>query len=607
MGLFGFFDINRGPNSAVSGREEISRYAAGLHGAGEPVQNAYQSAQGSCRAQYGLVDGELTIALQGAPLWRSATTSAATPESIVKRYRSEGTAALAKLAGRFALAIFDVNANRLVLAIDPMGIERLTYAVKKDFVVFGTSAEAVAHCPLVASRINKQAVFDYLMMHMIPAPATIFENVAKLRPSTCAIAEGGRLRIERYWTPTFEERPKHSFAALKTELFDSLRSAVRDANPNEASGAFLSGGLDSSTVAGILSEVGPKPAKTFSIGFGYPDYDELSYARIANSRFGCKGHEYTIHGDDIVESFGRIAQIYDEPFGNSSALPAYYCARLAKQHGVDHLFAGDGGDEIFAGNSRYAEQQIFEHYRRVPAFMRKGLLEPIVNRWPRSIDLWPVRKARGYIEKANIPLPERLETWNIAQRLGAEAMLHEDIRSSINVRAPFSGMQEVWDSTPSNSLLNHMLYYDWHYTLADNDLRKVEAVCALAGVKVSYPMLHPAVVDMSTHISPDAMMPGSQLRHFYKQAVTGFLPDEIINKKKHGFGLPFGLWLQESKPLRDLIHGNLSNLRKRGVIRDSFIDRLLSLHTQDDARYYGVFLWVLAMLEQWFDAHRVTV
>jgi len=269
--------------------------------------------------------------------------------------------------------------------------------------------------------------------------------------------------------------------------------------------------------------------------------------------------------------------------------------------------AGDGGDELFAGNSRYAEQTVFEHYQRVPRALRSGILEPLVGHWPRALDFWLTRKARGYIEKANVPLPARLESWNVAQRLGVGEMLHPDRIAGVNIHRPFAAMQEVWDSTPSEHVLHRMLYYDWQYTLADNDLRKVETMCALAGIRVSYPMLHPAVVEMSTRVPPSIMMPGTRLRDFYKQAARGFLPDAIIDKKKHGFGLPFGLWLKESAPLRDLVYGNLNSLRNRGLIRESFIDRLLNLHDAEDARYYGVFLWVLAMLEQWFQEHKVTV
>jgi asparagine synthase (glutamine-hydrolysing) len=164
-------------------------------------------------------------------------------------------------------------------------------------------------------------------------------------------------------------------------------------------------------------------------------------------------------------------------------------------------------------------------------------------------------------------------------------------------------MQALWDSAPANNALDRMLYYDWQYTLADNDLRKVETMSELAGVRVSYPMLHPDVVDLSMRVPPDLMMPGTRLRDFYKRATTGFLPDEIIHKKKHGFGLPFGLWLQETPRLRAQIDGNLAALRSRRIIAPQFIDRLLDLHGQQDAKYYGVFIWVLAMLEQWLTEH----
>jgi asparagine synthase (glutamine-hydrolysing) len=151
-----------------------------------------------------------------------------------------------------------------------------------------------------------------------------------------------------------------------------------------------------------------------------------------------------------------------------------------------------------------------------------------------------------------------------------------------------------------------MLYYDWQYTLADNDLRKVETMSALAGVRVSYPMLHPDAVDVALAVPPRLMMPGMELRSFYKRAMRGFLPEEIISKKKHGFSLPFGLWLQDSPRLREQIHDNLSSLKSRRVIRPTFIDRLLDLHEGEDARHYGVFVWVLAMLEQWFHEHSVS-
>jgi len=167
-------------------------------------------------------------------------------------------------------------------------------------------------------------------------------------------------------------------------------------------------------------------------------------------------------------------------------------------------------------------------------------------------------------------------------------------------------MDEVWDAAPCRDAVNKMLFYDWQYTLADNDLRKVETMAELAGVRVSYPMLDPRVIDVATRVPPHVMLPGTKLRHFYKQAMAGFLPDEIINKPKHGFGLPFGLWLQDSPALRELIFGNLRDLQARHIVHPDLLNRLLHLHGQEDAEYYGVFVWVLAMLEQWLKEQRLS-
>jgi asparagine synthase (glutamine-hydrolysing) len=551
---------------------------------------------------------QVSAALQGRPRWKGEPESEAGPvtaERVLRAFLDGGPNFLQSLDGSFALAILDPAQGYVLLAIDRMGIERLAYAMRPGELLFSTSAETVARSLPGPPRLNSQALFSYLFFHMVPAPQTIFEGVSKLPAGHAAEFRDGRIKVFRYWNPGIVDNGRGDETQLKAELHQSLKAAVRDARPGPATGAFLSGGLDSSTVAGVLSEVGTRPAKTFSIGFGYADYDELGYARIANRHFGCEGHEYTVHGADIAESFPRIARAYDEPFGNSSALPAYYCARLAKDAGVDHLLAGDGGDELFAGNSRYADQQVFEWYGHVPGFMRRGLLEPALAAVPQSFNPWLIRKARGYVEKATVPLPARLETWNFVYRLGPAEILDPGFLDAIDPWDPFAQMQRTWDEAPCRSTLNKMLFYDWRYTLADNDLRKVQTMCELAGVKVSYPMLHADVVEFSCRVPPDLKMPGRKLRHFYKQSMSGFLPDEIIHKKKHGFGLPFGLWLQESAQLRQLIFDNLSSLRARGMIRPEFIDRLLDLHGDEDARYYGVFIWVLAMLEQWLREHEL--
>lgn len=607
MHLFGFIGPPRGAYSFA----EMLHYGRSVAGGSDPVASradaplpfAFWGAQSAFEAG-------VTVILTGEPLWRRGAspqlTGSDAARAVLKSYRENGKAVLERLAGRFSLAVIDEADHRALLAIDSMGIGRLSYASVGDGVVAGSSAEAVARFPGRNARIDHQSLADYLMLHMVPAPRTIFADVRKLRPAGCLVLERGSVSEQRYWNVQFEETTSAAFEPLRGELMESLRTAVKDCAPGYESGAFLSGGLDSSTVAGVMSMIGPQPTRTFTIGFGYPDYDETNYSRVANARFGCVGHEYVVTGDDIAAGLPLIAQAYDEPFGNSSALPVYFCSRLAREHGVTHLLAGDGGDELFAGNSRYAEQEVFERYRRVPPFVRLALIEPALRAWPECLAFRLVRKGRGYVEKASVPLPARLETWNLLHRLGHRSVMHEEMLRAIDPQATFGSMQELWDSAPAESTLNHMLFYDWQYTLSDNDLRKVETMSALAGVRVSYPMLHPAIVELSMRVPPQLKMSGARLRHFYKRAMAGFLPDEIINKKKHGFGLPFGLWLQESTRLREQVDDSLASLGSRRIIRPEFLDQLRHLHGQQDARYYGVFIWVLAMLEQWMQEHRIS-
>jgi asparagine synthase (glutamine-hydrolysing) len=442
---------------------------------------------------------------------------------------------------------------------------------------------------------------------MIPSPDTVFEGVRKIPPATAMLLRGEVLSEYHYWQPDFLEPPQQveSFAALKESLHDALAAGISAARPDERTGAFLSGGLDSSTVTGYLGKVTSRPPKTFSIGFGIDDYDELRYARIANAHFRCDPHEYEVRPEDIVDQFAAIAAEYDEPFGNASALPTLCCARLARNNGVDQLLAGDGGDELFAGNKRYAEQLIFERYQRVPRALRCGVVEPVLRATPAALRVWLARKALNYIAQANVPLPDRLESWNFLYRLGLDTVLHPDFAAAVDPSGPATSMRRVYAASPSRSLVNRMLHYDWRFTLADNDLRKVGSMCELAGIRVSYPMLHPDVIDVALRVSPRQKMRGTQLRTFYKRAMADFLPAEIIAKTKHGFGLPFGIWLQRSSRLAELINDNLASLRARRIIRPEYLDRLIQLHGQDDASYYGVMIWTLAMLEQWFREHRI--
>lgn len=547
----------------------------------------------------------LLAGIAGSPEWRGAGSGAhGIAHNVLHAYRTLGVRCLESLYGDFALAISDASTQTVLLAIDRLGVQKLAYAVTKNGVSFSSSAAEVARREQMSGQLRPQAFFDFLLLHMIPSPQTVYENVFKLRAGTAALIQNGKAKVTHYWRPAFVEAGrKESFDDLKSSLHSSLRNAVAASKPDNATGAFLSGGLDSSTVAGVLAQVRGGSARTFSIGFGVDAYDELKYARIASRHFGTQGTEYNVTPDDIVTALPIIAGAYDEPFGNSSAVPTYFCARLAATHGVTHLLAGDGGDELFGGNERYARQRVFEPYLAIPKSLRLGLIEPLFGRGDTEVGFLPLRKLRSYIQQARIELPERLESWNLMYRTDLATMFDQEYLASINPREPLSIMREVYDAAPANSLLNKLLYFDWQYTLADNDLRKVGTMCELAGVRVSYPMLDDGVLDLSLRVPPQLKMKGAELRTFYKRAMIGFLPPQILNKHKHGFGLPFGVWLKSHRRLADLIFTLLTDLKSRRLVRQDFLDQLIDRQRSGEPGYFGSAIWDLAMLEAWLSRH----
>jgi asparagine synthase (glutamine-hydrolysing) len=430
----------------------------------------------------------------------------------------------------------------------------------------------------------------------------VYAGVSKLPAATYLVNDGGRIRLERYWHPRFDRPATQDMDALSREVVAALGRAVvaSDIEPAERTGSFLSGGLDSSTVTGLLAVSARQASPAFSVGFGVEEFNELAYARIASQRFHCPHFEYQVTAGDVVEIVPRIAAAYDEPFGNSSALPTFCCARLAKEHGVDHLLAGDGGDELFGGNERYVRQKVFEHYTRLPGWSRKFLLQPLADRLDPETSPFPLRKLSSYVRQARVPLPERYESWNMIYREGSAEVFDPDLVATVDTSYHLRKMREAWDECPSDDLLDRMLWYDWKFTLADNDLRKVTRMCELAGVRVSFPMLDEDVVDLSLRVPSHAKIEGNDLRSFFKKAVRELLPREIIDKKKHGFGLPFGVWLKEHGPLQELVYDSLNALKSRHLLNRNFIERVASEHRQGHASYYGYAIWDLMMLEQWF-------
>lgn len=534
----------------------------------------------------------------------NAEVSANPAAELAQAYRAKGPEALSQLRGRFSFCVVDHSKNRVLAGTDRFGQHPVYFAPLPDNegIVIASSASAVLAHPSLNTELIHQGIYSYVYFHMVPSPVSVYKGVSKLPAAHYLSYSNGQLNTQPWWVPTFHEHNSHNEKALEQELKHLLRESVRNAGgTGDHVGAFLSGGLDSSTVVGMLSEIREDTARAFSIGFSAEGYDEMAFARTTAKHFGVELNEYYVTPEDVVKALPLVATSYDEPFGNSSALPAYFCAKMARESGIKHLLAGDGGDEFFAGNERYAKQQVFENYQHIPGFLRTGLLEPLIRLLPDAVPLAP--KARSYIEQANTPLPDRMQSYNFLHRHAASDIFTADFLSDVNTEEPLALQRAIYHRPDAANTQNRMLYLDWQYTLADNDLRKVSQMCALAGVDVSYPMLDDALVEFSCTVPSKIKLHNGELRRFYKNALRGWLPDTTINKSKQGFGLPFGVWMREHQPLREMAYDNLLRLKQRGYLQPTFIDQTIELHRSGHASYYGELVWILTVFELWVAAH----
>src|SRR6266849_9012887 len=409
--------------------------------------------------------------------------------ALAQGYARKGTGVLTALSGACALAILDGRGGEAVLAIDRMGTRPLCYSVVAGALVFGSTLDAISAFPGSAAEINRQAIYDYVYFHMVPGPHTVHAGRHRLLPGCFLTWRNGELEIRPYWEMRYVENEKRPMLELKKDFLAVLREGVREAVQDGTVGTFLSGGTDSSTIAGILGEVTGKPARTYSIGFEAQGYDEMRYARIAARHFGTRHHEYYVTPADVVSAIPRIAEVCDQPFGNSSAVPTYFCAKLAKDDGVDVLLGGDGGDELFGGNERYAKQYLYSLYSDLPRALRKGLIEPAAFLPP---EIGIAGKVQRYIRNASLPMPARYDNYNFVERLGAGNMFTPEFLGTVDGRQPPMMLDHAYGNARAHSLINRMLALDLRFTLADNDLPKVARACELAGLEVRFPLLDDA-------------------------------------------------------------------------------------------------------------------
>lgn len=507
--------------------------------------------------------------------------------------------AAARVGGDFAVALRLAD-GRLFLAVDRFAVRSLCWRLAPDGLRCAARADDLAK---PSSSPSTQAIFNYLYFHVIPSPDTVFDGVHRLPAAHCAVFDQGKLELLRYWTPEFKPQSQPSFDSLKQEFLGLLQQAVaRQVDAGKSPACFLSGGTDSSTVAGMLSRLGMGRPVCYSVGFEAEGYDEMAYARTAARHFGCDHREIYFTPDDLAREIPAVAAAYDQPFGNSSALPSYHCSVKARNDGVDRILAGDGGDELFGGNARYATQRLFDHWQKVPQSLRDWVLGPVF-RHALTAQLPLLRKGASYVRQAETPMPDRAQDYNLIKRIGYQKLFTPAFMSRVDTGAVDAQQRAVWLEAGADNELDRHLAFDWRYTLAECDLPKVVGTTGLGGLSVGFPMLDRDLVDFSLRLPSDYKVRGPALRWFFKEALRGFLPDEILVKKKQGFGLPFGVWMVQHSALNTLARDALQSLEHRRLLRGDFVHEFFDHLLPQHPHYYGTMAWILIMLEHWVRAH----
>lgn len=528
-------------------------------------------------------------------------------EELLYLYAQEGISFIKKFRGEFALALWDGDTEALYLVTDRFRVHPIFYQPDGEKWVFASRISGIRACPHTGGlTIDPEAIVDVVASSIIPTPKTIFREVKKLPPGSILTYQKGEITVTPYWDISFLHPSRQSISQLAYETRRLFREAMdirlKVDGVSDRIGTFLSGGVDSSTVTGVLSQLAGRPIKTFSIGFDEKKFNEINYARIAAQAFGAEHHEYFVSAKDAYDAIPVLLERFDEPYANASAIPAYFCAKMAREHGVEILYAGDGGDELFAGNERYATQRLFDYYYQIPAWFREALLKPLVFTLANWLKGGLFMKGKKYIQRASIPYPERLTSYGFFNLVPMvdffEGNLLEKVPQGYDPSAP------IWLNyfkAPAKSQLDRQLYIDLKLAISDNDLFKITGMTEAAGISVRFPFLDHRLAEFAATIPSQIKMRGRRLRSFFKKAYADLLPLEIRTKTKHGFGLPLPIWLRTDKRLNEMMYDLVLSTRtiQRGYFKKKTLDELIERHKTDETSFYGTVLWNLMILELW--------
>ena len=513
-------------------------------------------------------------------------------ETIVHAYEEWGEGGFARLRGMFGIAVWDSRSRALVLARDRVGIKPVFYAQHGDALYFGSEIKAILAGIRTTPPVDLEALDHYLSYLYTPRDGSIFEGLHKLPPGHTLKWQNGRVSIRRYWEIPAEERAPASEGELAEQLRAVLRDAVRSHLMSEVPlGAFLSGGIDSSLVVGLMAEASDRPVRTFSIGFDDPQHDELTHARKVARHFGTDHHEFVVKPDALKILDDLIAH-FDEPFADSSAIPTWYVSELARRH-VTVVLSGDGGDELFGGYDHYLP------HRYVAAFDRWA---PPGSRTLASV-VWPLlpHGATGKNFLRRVARDNRgrfLDEIGYFQRDEKKALLSGDVWLELGQADAEATLGRHFARLQAMSWQGQMMHVDFETYLPEDILVKVDRMSMAHSIESRVPLLDNEVVEFGARIPASLKIRNGRRKHILKEAAAELLPADILGRGKQGFAVPIGNWFRGG--LRDLFSDVLLSPRakQRGYFETAFIERLVREHIAG-RRDHTLRLWALVVFELW--------
>ena len=521
-------------------------------------------------------------------------------EAVLHLYEEEGPDCLRHLRGMFAFAIWDEVDRSLFIARDRVGKKPVLYShLTNGDLIFGSEFQALLKHPAVSRDVDDDALNDYLSYLCVPAPKTAFKSIRKLEPGHWLRWKDGAIETRRYWQPDFSKKIKISEQDAIEETTRIIRESTRLRMIAEVPlGAFLSGGVDSSTVVALMAQESSMPVKTFSIGFEEQDYSELKYARRVAEHVGAEYNEFIVK-PNAIEILPTLVEHYGEPYADSSAIPTYYVSRETRKH-VTVALNGDGGDESFAGYERYSAMLLAERYHRIPGFMRRSMIEAPIGLLPTSeLRRSRIRDVKRFLSAANLPRTKRYQRWMTAfDEEQKSNILTEDFQ--MRAQSADSDVLEKWFAAANGSgVLDAAMLTDQMTYLPNDLLVKVDIASMANSLEARSPLLDHNVIEFAASLPENLKMQRFETKSLLKKVAARLVPREVIYRRKMGFGVPIGKWFRNE--MKDFVRDALLSPAAlgRGIVKREAIEKYVNEHTTG-SRDHAAQLWTLLMLELWF-------